>query len=143
MTPRQLADLHARAFAPERGWTEDEFISLCSAAHVQLYTVGHGFALVRSVADEAELLTLAVDPDQRRQGVARALMRHWMSDSAAATAFLEVAADNTAAIALYTNFGFESTGRRKAYYARMNAARVDALLMQTALTRDRSVQTTR
>ncbi len=142
MTPKELAHLHAKAFAPQRGWAEDEFATLCGSAHVHLYCAPHGFALVRAVADEAELLTLAVDPDHHRLGIASELMRNWMSNCQAANAFLEVAADNTSAIALYCKFGFEIAGRRKAYYARKNEPRVDALLMQAALPPDLGGQTT-
>ena len=133
MTPDALAGLHAAAFAPERGWQASEFADLCASPHVRLYTAPHGFALVRVVADEAELLTLAVAPDHRRLGIADGLMRQWMRDCTATQAFLEVAEDNAAARALYARHGFFETGRRRGYYARPGGDRTDALLMQAAL----------
>jgi ribosomal-protein-alanine N-acetyltransferase len=134
MTPQALAALHAVAFAPDRGWSATEFADLCAAPDVRLFTVEHGFALVRVVAEEAELLTLAVDPAHRRRGFADRLMRAWMGGCPALTAFLEVAEDNTAAQALYAKHGFAPVGRRRAYYTRPGARPVDALLMQSALT---------
>jgi ribosomal-protein-alanine N-acetyltransferase len=130
MTPEDLARLHRAAFAPERGWNAAEFETLCASPGVQLYLRPGGFALVRTVADEAELLTLAVDPAERRKGVADALMRDWLDATPARQAFLEVAEDNAAAQALYAKHGFSVSARRKAYYTRLEAAAVDALLMQ-------------
>ena len=87
--------------------------------------------------DEAELLTIAAHPDHRRKGLAQNLMQSWTQAAAARgarTAFLEVAADNAGAIALYLRCGFVETGRRKGYYARPDAGRVDALLFARDLT---------
>ena len=134
MTPEALAQLHRAAFAPERGWSADEFQTLCAAPHVQLFTHRNGFALTRSVAGETELLTLAVAPDHRRRGIADALLKSWLDSVQAELAFLEVAADNEGARALYTKHGFVQTAQRKAYYKRPGAANVDALLMQCELT---------
>lgn len=134
MTPAVLADLHAKAFSPERGWTAEEFGSLLASPHTYLFTKNHGFALVRAIAGEAELLTLAVDPAHQQNGIANGLMLEWMRAVPAKTAFLEVAADNMAAQALYTKHGFAKSGLRKAYYRRPNGPTVDAVLMQAALT---------
>jgi ribosomal-protein-alanine N-acetyltransferase len=133
MTPEAMARLHSAAFAPERGWSAREFEALCASSHVRTYTGAHGFALLRVVADEAELLALAVAPDQRRRGIGDALMRRWIRDCGARRAFLEVAEDNIAARALYARHGFTVAGRRKAYYSRPGAPSVDALLMQATL----------
>jgi ribosomal-protein-alanine N-acetyltransferase len=134
MTPEALARLHGEAFSPDRGWTAVEFSELLTQPTVQIFERPQAFALVRSVADEAELLTLAVAPAARRGGLADALMRDWMSKVRATSAFLEVAADNHAAQALYEKHGFAVCGRRRAYYARPDSAAVDALLMRAALT---------
>lgn len=134
MTPEALARLHGEAFAPERGWTAAEFDDLVKLPTVHLFERPQAFALVRVVADEAELLTLAVSPAARRQGLADTLMREWMRTLPATSAFLEVAADNRAAQALYEKHGFVVCGRRKAYYTRPGTASVDALLMQAPLT---------
>jgi ribosomal-protein-alanine N-acetyltransferase len=49
--------------------------------------------------------------------------------------FLEVADDNPAALALYEGSGFEQAGRRRAYYARPDARRADALVLRRPLNR--------
>lgn len=138
MTPEIMAALHKAAFAPERGWSAAEFASLCGSPYVEVFEREQGFALVRSIAGEAELLTLAVSPDHRRRGTARDLMQDWMIHENAQIAFLEVASDNHAAQALYLQFGFAETGRRKAYYSRPNGPSADALLMQAAVTRGKN-----
>ena len=94
-----------------------------------------GFALGRIILDEAELLTLAVDPSHQRQGLGQALLAGFEAEAnarGARTAFLEVAATNTAARALYERAGWVETGRRTAYYA-ATPARIDAILMTRAL----------
>jgi len=140
MTPKMMADMHANAFAPERGWTAQEFEELLASDYTQLNSHRHGFALIRTIAGEAELLTLAVVPDHQRQGIADSLMHDWMRTAPAEIAFLEVAADNTAAQALYVKHGFAKAGLRKAYYARPNGPPIDAVLMRASLTHRQSGQ---
>ena len=94
-----------------------------------------GFLLGRAVAGEAEVLTLAVAPEARRRGLARKLLARFVYQArlrGAGRAFLEVSAENTAAIALYESAGFAAVGRRKGYYATPQGARIDAIV----LTRD-------
>jgi ribosomal-protein-alanine N-acetyltransferase len=78
-----------------------------------------GFLAARQVADEAEILNLAVHRDFRRQGIASALLlaalerfRH----SAIARVFLELRASNLPARALYDRHGFVPSGVRNSYY---------------------------
>jgi len=95
-----------------------------------------GFLLARAIAGEAEILTLAVDPSHRRKGVARALIEASAATAVAAgaqTMFLEVAADNPAALGLYRSAGFEPVGSRKGYYARPGGATIDALVLRRTL----------
>jgi ribosomal-protein-alanine N-acetyltransferase len=134
VTPQILADLHRAAFASDRPWGADEFAALLDSPHCHLSVAQHGFALWRAVAGEAELLTIATHPGHQRRGIATALMQQWMATASttAQTAFLEVAADNTAAIALYTRFGFAEVARRSHYYHRP-VAHVDAVVMRVPL----------
>ena len=135
MTPEALATLHASAFTDQRPWTASEFASLLASPHTLLVTDPMGFVLGRVLASEAEILTLAVDPATRRQGRARRLLDAFLLRSAhqAETAFLDVAADNAPARALYKAAGFAETGRRKGYFARKAGPAVDAILMTRAL----------
>ncbi len=95
----------------------------------------HGFALGRVAADEAELLTIAVDPAHRRQGIGSACCAAFEAEAqsrGAVRAFLEVAATNEAALRLYLDSGWSRHGCREAYY-RMPTGRVDAVLMSKSL----------
>jgi len=92
-----------------------------------------GFVLMRAAAGEAEILTLAVDPQHRRQGVGRALVDAGLAAALAvpcAQVFLEVADTNTAAKRLYASLGFAAVGRRVAYYADGPGAPADALVLR-------------
>jgi [ribosomal protein S18]-alanine N-acetyltransferase len=78
-----------------------------------------GFITARIAADEIEILNLGVAPDQRRRGIAKALLQaalKWGTDHHARQAFLEVRASNSAAIRFYESFGFQTAGRRTNYY---------------------------
>ncbi|WP_299674106.1 GNAT family N-acetyltransferase [uncultured Roseobacter sp.] len=140
MTPQDLAALHRLAFTAERPWSAAEFADLLAEPHVSLLQRPQGFALSRTVAQESELLTLAVHPDHRRRHIADALLTEWMQTAQADHAFLEVAADNHAALALYRKHGFAETGRRTAYYRRADAPLADAVLMTAALPRRQAVE---
>lgn len=132
--PVALAALHATGF--ERGWSAAALADLLDQPGVMVMTAPDGFILIRVVADEAEILTLAVHPQARGRGQGARLTRQAAAAAAAAGArrlFLEVAEDNTAARALYRRTGFESVGRRPRYYARAGAAPVDALLLSLNL----------
>ena len=83
---------------------------------------GHvaGFLVGRSVADEFEILNMAVAPAHRRRGIASRLMNEallWSRAAGARRAYLEVRASNEAAISLYSRHGFRECGRRARYYA--------------------------
>ncbi|WP_372885841.1 GNAT family N-acetyltransferase [Shimia sp.] len=136
MTPKQLATIHDRAFAQSRGWSAGEFADLLRSPLCFLVCEAGGFALGRVIADEAELLTIATLPEARRQGIGRRMLAGFEADAAtrgARSAFLEVAADNPAAIALYAAAGWQHAGRRRGYYARATGPAVDALVMTRSL----------
>jgi len=85
-----------------------------------------GFALVQRLEGEAEILTLGIDPARQRQGLGERLLHEILALAVETTVFLEVAADNTAAIRLYEKAGFRLFGRRPAYYNR-SGDKIDAL----------------
>ena len=135
-----LADLHDRAF--DRPWSAEEFETLLKGpgAFAVLGEAGEpaeakGFILCRAVAGEAEILTVAVDPVARRRGWGAALVEMAAGiakEAAAFEMFLEVAADNLAAIKLYEATGFDRVGLRKGYYPHPDGAK-DAVVMRRAL----------
>ena len=130
-----LADLHAAAFAAP--WTAGTFAELLVQPGVFAETADDGFILIRVVAGEAEILTLAVRPEARRRGLGARLVAAAAARAAAlgaARLFLEVAEDNAAARALYAAAGFAETGRRRGYYPREGGGRTDALILSLNLT---------
>ncbi|QUD86434.1 ribosomal protein S18-alanine N-acetyltransferase [Phenylobacterium montanum] len=95
-----------------------------------------GFILCRVVVGEAEVLTLAVAPETRGQGLGRVLMQAALGlarTAGAETMFLEVAADNAPALALYRGLGFERIGLRPGYYAHGGRGPIDALVYRLSL----------
>jgi tRNA threonylcarbamoyladenosine biosynthesis protein TsaB len=136
-----LAALHADAFAGQSTelWTEKSLRELLAmpGALALLATQGGeqpvGFILLRLAADEAEIITLAVQPQLRRQGVARRLLTVGLAKvtgRGAQQCFLEVADTNLAARALYASAGFAEVGRRPGYYRAGAGAPRDAILMR-------------
>jgi len=95
-----------------------------------------GFVISRLAADEAEILTIAVDAAFRRYGVGGALLRGHCARVAAAGAkslFLEVDPENAAALALYRRLGFVEVGQRKGYYRRPDGQSATALVLKATL----------
>jgi [ribosomal protein S18]-alanine N-acetyltransferase len=90
-----------------------------------------GFSLLRTVADEAELLLLAVAPDAQRRGVGASLLRQFIDHgrtNGARRLHLEVR-DGNPAVAMYQAFGFKEEGRRPKYYCGQDGSQHDALTM--------------
>lgn len=96
-----------------------------------------GFALLRVAADESELLSLAVAPEQRGTGVGTLLLRGAMDharDAGATRLFLEVAEDNAVARHLYEGHGLVPIGRRPEYYRHKDGTTTAAVTMSCDLT---------
>jgi [ribosomal protein S18]-alanine N-acetyltransferase len=90
-----------------------------------------GFSLSRLVADEAELLLLAVRRGQQRRGIGRALLADFATAASGRRArllHLEVRDGNPAA-RLYEQAGYSLAGRRRDYYLGADGRRYDALTM--------------
>ncbi|NMA98533.1 MAG: ribosomal protein S18-alanine N-acetyltransferase [Phyllobacteriaceae bacterium] len=133
---KDLARIHAQGFF--RGWPSEEFASFLADPNCPVYIACDarrrisGFALIRTVADEAELLTIAVDPKARGKGIGRALLDAVFADlmmSPARRMFLEVDEQNLSAIRLYRHLGFETISTRKGYYPRPDGSAATALVM--------------
>ena len=135
-----MARVHAAAMTTPRPWSATEFASLLSQPGAfATDATPNAFALGRVVLDEVELLTLATHPGHRRAGLARLHLAQFHSLAAergAAHAFLEVAADNTPARALYDGAGYTLTGTRRGYYPRAVGGAVNALIMARTLIAD-------
>lgn len=134
--PDALAALHAACFTTPRPWSAAEIKSLADGPHVFVIAQPLGFVMGQAIAGEAELLTIAVSPQVRRQGLGQSLLAAFLAQArlrGADRALLEVAAGNTAAIALYRAAGFADAGRRKGYYHHPDGSREDALVLALAL----------
>lgn len=135
-----LAAIHAEGFA--RGWDAAEIERMIRDPSVVASTVRRranrpavGFILSRIAADEAEVLTIAISRHQRGRRLSRPLMEAHMPcliRRGVRSLFLEVAANNEPALALYDRLGFAEIGRRKGYY-RVGNHTSDALTMRKDL----------
>ncbi|MFN3890051.1 MAG: ribosomal protein S18-alanine N-acetyltransferase [Beijerinckiaceae bacterium] len=132
------AGIHRQCFA--HPWPVTEFESLAlsasSIAHAAVDDRSHavlGFIISRRVLDEAEVLTIAVDRERRRNGVGSALLEFHLSTlglQRVSRLFLEVDEGNAPARALYARFGFVENGRREGYYRTADGDRAAALTMR-------------
>jgi len=131
-----LARIHARAF--DASWGPAQMSALLTGPGVFALIAYHGeaaagFILARTAAGEAEVLTLAVEPNHRRLGLGLALIGGAVGAAAklgARSLFLEVAMDNREALGLYRKVGFAVVGGRKGYY---DCGSTDAVVMRLDL----------
>lgn len=129
----------AAAFDPRFGeaWTRSQCAGILSMPGVRL-TIARsngadaaGFSLSRTVADESELLLIAVEPTYRRRGIGQMLLDHFIDSARTAGAshvHLEVR-DGNPAIAMYRRAGFSPAGRRRKYYRGKDGSEFDALTL--------------
>jgi ribosomal-protein-alanine N-acetyltransferase len=134
-----MASAHAQAF--DSPWDEADFEDLLEGSGVFGFVVRGddpaGVLICRTIAGEAEILTIGVAPWARRQGVALALMTAAIGvarEMGAQAMFLEVDVGNAPAVTLYERLGFARAGLRKGYYDRGARGRADALVMRLDLT---------
>lgn len=128
----------SEAFDPRFGeaWTRNQVLGILAMPGVRLTMaemsgMGIGFALVRTVTDESELLLLAVAPGVQRHGVGAALLRGVIADCAdrkVTMLHLEVRAGNDA-MKLYNKSGFTKVGERRDYYRGTNGQSYSALTL--------------
>jgi len=133
--------LHRRCFA--HAWSPTEFETLTASssnladgAYVEGTDELIGFVVSRIVAGEAEILTIAVEPGLRGQGLGRRLLEAHMAalvNKKVSALFLEVEETNAAALALYARTGFEQIGRREGYYRQGRDRPAAALTMRKKL----------
>ena len=135
----RLAELHSASF--HRGWGEGEFESMIAERNtlIQCLRLGRrtvGFAVSRIGADEAEILSVAIDARHRGRGLSRdLLLTHLghLSGRGVRRIFLEVEENNAPARRLYERTGFTVVGRRERYYRGAGGEQLNALLMRRDL----------
>jgi len=137
-----LARLHGACFAD--AWSETTLAELLASPGVFAFLAdgGEGFVLARAVAGEAEILSIGVVPAFRRKGIGRRLLSAAAIEAkrrGAERLFLEVASDNSPALALYRRAGFVKVGRRTGYYHRAAGA-VAAEILAIGLAENESIE---
>ena len=129
-----LSQLYTASFP--KGWDAQQFLELLAGGAEGWLIEKSGFILIRCAADEVEIITLAVEPTLRRQGIAEQLVEHMVQTLATRSIqklFLEVRENNDAAIALYQKHGFTQIGHRPDYYGLPDGSRVGARVMARAV----------
>jgi len=135
----RLAQLHSASF--HRGWSDSEFEQLLGERNTLTHRLRAGrsiigFIISRLAADEAEILSVAVDIAWRGRGLSRDLLRThlgYLAGRGIRTVFLEVEENNVAAVRLYRGAGFRVVGRREQYYSDPDGEHLNALVMQRDL----------
>ncbi|MCF6322033.1 MAG: GNAT family N-acetyltransferase [Rhizobiaceae bacterium] len=146
----KLADIHARGF--DHGWSEDDIATTLAGKGVNCLTANipgegatgpKGFMIMRTLAGQSEVLTIAIDPGFRKRGMARALMEQairQLHKERIGQFFLEVSEYNLAALKLYQSLKFKQVSQRKSYYSSATPpedegeqSKANALVMQLEL----------
>ncbi len=135
----RLAQLHGASF--HRGWGEGEFETMLTERNTLVHRLRLGrkvigFAVSRMAADEAEILSIAIDAGQRGRGLSRNLLLTHLGHLAGRgvrSIFLEVEENNQPARRLYEWAGFAVIGRRERYYQQPGGEQLNALLMRREL----------
>jgi [ribosomal protein S18]-alanine N-acetyltransferase len=135
----KLAELHGSSF--HRGWGEAEFEAMLTERDTLVHRLKLGrktigFAVSRMAADEAEILSIAIDGSHRGRGLSRKLLLTHLGHLAGRgvrTVFLEVEENNLPARRLYARAGFGIAGRRERYYRQASGEQLNAVLMRRDL----------
>ena len=123
MTPL-LSKLHGACF--DEVWDEAAMRELMSMPGAMSFVIGTapdtpaGFVIANRAADQADILSIGILPGDRRRALGRKLLSYLaerLRSEGTSAIFLEVAADNIAAIGLYRSCGYVELGERKNYYA--------------------------
>ena len=131
-----VMEVMTAAFSDRFGeaWTRSQCAGILPMSGVKLVLAEDadrvlGFAVYRTIVDDAELLLLAVAPSVQKRGIGRKLLDHFIEDAkknGAAKIHLEVR-DGNEAIQLYEAAGFTQSNRRRNYYHGRGGGQFDAL----------------
>ncbi len=122
----ELENLHKSCF-PDKPWSASDFADLKKSG-CDIIVSQNGFIVWRTVADEAEIITIGVKPDARGNGIASAMLTIVENDAkkyGVNKIFLEVSKNNIPALNLYKINGYKKIGTRPKYYDG-----IDAIIME-------------
>ncbi len=138
-----ISDLHAKCFGRHWGAAEigrllalDNVICLLAIQVGKPNAAPLGYCMVRHAADEAEILSIGVQPKRRRGGLAAKMIDESirrLQGERVTKLFLEVDIDNRNAVSLYRKFKFETLAERPAYYNNSAGGKSAALVMRLDL----------
>lgn len=119
-------------------WTRSQLAGILPMAGVSLTLAREhdrdeaiGFSLCRTVADESELLLIAVLPTHHRRAIGRRLLEDFLKraqNDGVTRVHLEVREGNPA-VGMYRSAGFSPVGRRRNYYHAPDGRRFDAITL--------------
>ena len=118
----EIANLHKLCF-PNKPWSASDFADLKKSG-CEIIASQNSFIVYRCVADEAEIITIGVAPNARRNGIGSALLtiiEKNIKNQGVNKIFLEVASNNIAGKKLYENNGYKVVGIRPKYYDGIDA----------------------
>ena len=135
----RLAAFHAKCFEnSNQRFNKNSMFYFLKSQNTHLLYDQRSLAIIQAAQLEADVITLAVDPSMRNHGIGSNLLTlvlEYLEHLNLKKVFLEVEANNTAALNLYRKTGFMRCGLRKDYYGLSQGERVDALVMSYDLTR--------
>lgn len=134
-----LTKIHEQCFP--NYWNREAFTDFFSVERTFAFLVEKGdspigMMVFRCPAEQVDLLTLAVIPEFRGQGIATFLMEQLIENCVKIKAekiLLEVEVDNLSALKLYVKLGFKEIHRRKCYYQQKDGSLTDAFVMEKKL----------
>jgi len=121
----ELVNLHKLCF-PNNPWSAKDFSDLQKSG-CEIISSQNGFIVWRKTLDEAEIITIGVNPAERQKGIASAMLciiENTLKKQDVKKIFLEVSATNVPAQKLYKKTGYLQVGIRPKYYGG-----IDAILM--------------
>jgi ribosomal-protein-alanine N-acetyltransferase len=138
MTPAHVDEVmpHESEMFGAESWSASAYREELADRHNRYYVAAVaatgellGWAGIRVIGDEAEILTVGVIAAVRRHGIGAALLRELLDEARRRRVrelFLDVRIDNETAQRVYEREGFAPVGRRRGYY---DNGRTDSLLM--------------
>lgn len=140
MDCQEAARLHEEAFF--KGWTTQDFLDFLTDSLIQGLKITNGgtllgYILWRALENEAEILTLVVNPASQKQGIGSQLLQTLIAQlqtTPAERLYLEVAEDNRPGRAFYQKHGFSFLSQRPNYYPREGNKKVSALNLYKKIT---------